>query len=208
MKLIHNYLFRSLCTIMIGLLLLLNPDTPIVLIQVIAALFAVSGLFSVMNYLISRFSKSDVRPALPVAGIGSLLLGFLLGIYPAAFLHFLMYFLGGMILLLGFSQLISVVHYRKVAPIRWTVFVVPVLIIVAGLVVLVHYREVANLPFVILGVCCIFHGLSDLFYGLRLRHYQRQQKKAEQAAAETAIEDAVIVETEEDNHPEGELPVL
>lgn len=204
MKLIHSYLFRSLCTIMIGLLLILNPDTPIMLIQVIAALFAVSGLFSVLNYLISRFSKSEVRPAAPIAGIGSLLFGILLGLYPNAFLHFLMYFLGGMILLLGFSQLVSVIHYRKVAPIRWTVFVIPLLIIVAGLVVLVHYREVASLPFVILGVCCIFHGMSDLFYGLRLRHYQRQQKKEAVESQDPMIEDAVIVETEEETLAEEE----
>lgn len=202
MKLIQSYLFRSLCTIMIGLLLILNPDTPVVLIQVIAALFAVSGLFSVLNYLISRFSKSSVRPAAPLAGIGSLLLGVILGVYPEAFLQFLMYFLGGMILLLGFSQLVSVIHYRKIAPIRWTVFVIPILIIIAGLVVLVHYRKVASLPFIILGACCIFHGLSDLFYGLRLRHYQRQQKKeAESKEEENEIEDAVIVEEAEKETP-------
>lgn len=199
MKLIHSYLFRSLCTIMIGLLLILNPDTPIVLIQVIAALFAVSGLFSVTNYLITRFGKSNVRPAVPLAGLGSLLFGIVLGMYPDAFLQFLMYFLGGMILLLGFSQLVSIFHYRKVAPIRWTVFLVPVLIIVAGFVVLVHYRQVASLPFVILGVCCIFHGLSDLFYGLRLRHFQRQQKQYEEKKEE--IEDAVIVEAAGEETP-------
>lgn len=178
MKLINSYIFRSICMMMVGLLLILNPNTPVILIQVIAALFAVSGLFSLINYVISHFSKKAlVRPTFPVAGVGSLLFGLVLGLYPESFLHFLMYLLGGLILLMGISQLFSVFSYRNVAPLRWTVFVIPVLIILVGLFVLFHYREAANLPFTILGACCIFNGISDLFYGLRLRHYERQSRE-------------------------------
>jgi len=163
---------------MVGLLLILNPDTPILLIQVIAALFALSGLYSIITNIISRFSKNtEIRPSFPIVAIGSLLFGVILGLYPESFLKVLMYLLGALILLLGIGQLLAVFHYRQLAPLKWTVFVIPVLLIFAGIFVLLYYHEAAALPFTILGVCCMFNGLSDLFYGLRLRHYERVNKK-------------------------------
>lgn len=174
MKSVSSYIFRAICTLMIGLLLIINPDTPLFLIEVIAALFAVSGLYSVIANVIQRFSKhSVVRPAFPLAGLGSLLFGLVIGLHPDAFLHILMYLLGGLILLLSIGQLMAIISYRGLVPLKWTVFVIPVLMVLVGLFVMVHYREAASLPFTILGVCCMFNGLSDLFYGLRLRHYER-----------------------------------
>lgn len=174
MKSISSYILRAICTLMIGLLLIINPETPVLLIEVIAALFAVSGLYSVIVNIIQRFSKkSPVRPALPLVGLGSLFFGVIIGVNPDAFLHMLMYLLGGLILLFSMGQLFSILSCRKIVPLKWTVFVIPVLMFLVGLFVLVHYQEAASLPFKILGVCCIFNGVSDLFNGLRLRHYER-----------------------------------
>ena len=81
MKSISSYLLRSLCTLMVGLLLILNPDTPTLLIQVIGALFALSGLYAVLTNIISRFSRNaEIRPSFPLVGIGCLLAGVILGI--------------------------------------------------------------------------------------------------------------------------------
>ena len=200
MKSISSYLLRSLCTLMVGLLLILNPDTPTLLIQVIGALFALSGLYAVLTNTISRFSRNaEIRPSFPLVGIGCLLAGVILGLYPEYFLQGLMYLLGALILLLGIGQLIAVFHYRRLAPLKWSVFVVPVLLILAGIFVLAYYHEAAALPFTILGVCCIFNGLSDLFYGLRLRHYESLNKKfTEYEEVVDEIEDAEEVEEAEE----------
>ena len=64
MKIFSSYIFRSLCMFMIGLLLVLNPDTPAFIVQVIGALFAFSGLMSILHYIRARFSKS--APVVPV----------------------------------------------------------------------------------------------------------------------------------------------
>lgn len=200
MKSISSYLLRSLCTLMVGLLLILNPDTPILLIQVIAALFALSGLYAIITNIIARFNRNaEIRPSFPIVGIGSLLFGVILGLYPEKFLQVLMYLLGAMILLLGVGQLIAVFHYRRLAPLKWSVFVIPVLLILAGIFVLVYYHEAAALPFTILGVCCIFNGLSDLFYGLRLRHYESMNRKY--AEYEEIVDE--IEEVKEEENPES-----
>ena len=72
---------------MIGLLLVLNPDTPAFIVQVIGALFAFSGLMSILHYIRARFSKSaPVVPVFPLTGLGSIGLGVLLGLFPDKFI--------------------------------------------------------------------------------------------------------------------------
>ena len=89
MKIFSSYIFRSLCMFMIGLLLVLNPDTPAFIVQVIGALFAFSGLMSILHYIRARFSKSaPVVPVFPLTGLGSIGLGVLLGLFPDKFIFF------------------------------------------------------------------------------------------------------------------------
>ena len=194
MKLFSSYIFRSLSMFMIGLLLVLNPETPAFIVQVIAALFAFSGVMSILHYIHAQFIKSDVvRPVFPLTGLGSIGLGVLLGLYPEKFIAILMYLLGIVIVVIGMSQLSSVYLYRKVAPVRWWSFFFPLAIAGAGILVLAYPMESASLPFVIIGCCCIFHGASELFYGLRLSAYQRRLKR-EKPVQEPEIQDAVIIE--------------
>ncbi len=189
MKFFTSYIFRSISMFMIGLLLVLNPDTPLFIVQVIAALFAFFGLMSILHYIRAQFSKLDiVRPLFPFTGLGSIGLGVVLGLYPEKFISILMYILGAVIVLIGMNQLSSIFLYRKIAPVRWWSFIMPLCIVGAGILVLAYPLESASLPFVIIGCCCIFNGITELFYGLRLASYQRKLKK------ESAIQDAEIIE--------------
>ena len=198
MKFVTGYIFRSICMLMIGLLLVLNPNTPELIIRVIASLFVLAGIIAILHYLVMRFSKDAIiRPMFPIAGVGSACLGILLSVYPQAFITLLMYMLGGLMLLIGFSQFFTIISQRTIAPIRWWLFLMPVLIIGCGMTVVAYPLESASLPFVILGVCCIFHGISELFFGLRLAIYQRRKKneaRTKQFTREEDIVDAEIVE--------------
>lgn len=201
-----GFLLRSVSLFMIGFLLVLNPDTPVLIVRVVAVLFVFFGLLSLLHYMRARCSKLDVvKPLFPLTGVGSIGLGILLGLYPERFIAVLMYLLGAVIVLFGMNQLSSIVLYRRIAPMRWWAFVMPVAVTVAGIVVLVHPLESAAMPFVVIGCCCIFHGISELFYGLRLSACRRKRAKAEE------IEDAEIVEempatpqVDDPDHTEGE----
>ena len=198
MKFVTGYIFRSICMLMIGLLLALNPNTPELIVRVIASLFVLAGIVAILHYLIMRFSKDAIiRPMFPVAGIGSTCLGFLLSAYPQSFISLLMYLLGGLMLLIGFSQFFTILSQRSIAPMRWWLFLMPLLIIGCGMTVVAYPLQSASLPFVILGACCILHGISELFFGLRLAIYQRRKRKQENAArpfSEEEIVDAEIIE--------------
>lgn len=185
MKVLGSYLFRAVCSILVGFLLAFNPDKmTVLLVQIIGGLFLVSGLVSVINYVVVRYSsKTEVRPMFPIVGVGSLLFGLFLGFFPEYFIAYLMLLLGCLMVVAGIGQLSTLVLYRKVMPFYWPTLLVPFALLVAGGVVVLHPMASASLPFIILGVCCIVYGLSEFIYGLRLRHYL---KKA-----------AVVVEAEE-----------
>lgn len=190
MRFVTGYIFRSICMLMIGLLLVLNPNTPALIVQVIAALFVLAGTVAIFHYLIMRFSKEAVvRPMFPITGLGSIGLGILLALYPQSFISLLMYFLGGLMLLIGISHFYTIMAQRAIAPVRWWLFLIPVALIGCGITVITYPMESATLPFVILGACCIAHGISELFYGLRLAVYQRRQMRAKRNATQPVSAD-------------------
>ena len=58
------------------------------LVQVIGGLFLISGLVSLINYFIIRYSdKVPVKPVFPLVGLGSLLFGVFLGFSLGYSLH-------------------------------------------------------------------------------------------------------------------------
>ena len=54
-------------------------------------------------------------------------------------------------------------------------FVIPLLVLAAGLVVLFNPFEVATIPFIILGASSIVYALTDLFRILRYRKKEESQ---------------------------------
>ena len=57
MKIVNSYIFRAVCALLIGLLLVSNPERMTgLLVQVIGGLFLISGLVSLINYFIIRYS--------------------------------------------------------------------------------------------------------------------------------------------------------
>ncbi len=173
MKVVTSFVFRSICAIVVGFLLVLNPEQmTVVLVQVIGVLFGLSGLFSLLNYVVIRFSrKKEVRPMFPLIGLGSFCFGLLLVIFPGLFIAYLMYMLGALLVFAGISQMVSLIAYRRAMPLHWAPFLVPLLVLIAGIVVLANPFETASLPFMILGICCMGYGLSELINGIRLQRF-------------------------------------
>ena len=107
MKIVNSYIFRAVCALLIGLLLVSNPERMTgLLVQVIGGLFLISGLVSLINYFIIRYSdKVPVKPVFPMVGLGSLLFGVFLGFFPGLFITYLMYIFGFLCLYSGIHLL-------------------------------------------------------------------------------------------------------
>lgn len=163
-----NYsIIRCICALVIGVLLVTWPEAAIIyLVITIGVLFLVPGLISVFGYLTA--GKQSSR-SFPVAGLGSLLFGLWLMIMPAFFVGILMYVLGAILVLAGISQIVNLSAARSRTVVPGGFFVIPVLVLIAGIVVLFNPFTVATVPFIILGVSSIVYGLSDLISIARFR---------------------------------------
>ena len=69
----------------------------------------------------------------------------------------------------GISQIVNLSAARSWTVVPGGFFVVPVLVLIAGVVVLFNPFTAATVPFIILGVSSIVYGLSDLVNIIRFR---------------------------------------
>ena len=186
MRVINSYVFRAVCAILIGFLLVFNPElTSPLIVQVIGALFFLSGLFSLASYVWTRWRvRGQMKPFFPIVGLGSFLFGLFLFFFPGYFILYRMWMLGGLFVLAGINQMAALISYRKVMPLAWAAFLIPSLVLLTGFLIIAHPFESASLPFVILGVCSIGYGLSEFINGIRLHRWLKRAERMAFAEAE------------------------
>lgn len=73
------------------------------------------------------------------------------------------------LVLAGISQIVNLSAARSWTVVPGGFFVIPVLVLIAGIVVLFNPFTAAAVPFIILGVSSIVYGLSDLINIIRFR---------------------------------------
>lgn len=175
MKVLSSYIFRSVCAVLVGCLLAFNPQQiTTLLVQLIGGLFFLSGLGSLLNYVRWQYVKNtNYAPLFPVVGVGSLLFGLFLVFFPSYFITYLMFMLGGLLVVAGVSQLGVLLNYRRVMPLMWITTVVPVLVLCVGLYILFQPMDSASMPFVVLGIASIVYGVFEMINGIRLNRYSR-----------------------------------
>lgn len=160
----------SLCASVVGILLVVWPEAAVVyLVVTVGVLFLLPGLFGIISFFIShRQAKDESGGMFPIVALGSSLLGLWLIVMPAFFVNILMYLLGILLVLGGFVQLMSFIAVRKdKGSIPGICYVIPVLVLLAGVMILVNPFEAATIPFIVLGISSIMYGLTDLFRLIR-----------------------------------------
>lgn len=196
-------IFRALCALFVGFLLVSNPaGMSLLLVQVIGGIFAASGIVAVIGYFTQRARQSGFRPVFPIVGIGSVAFGLFLLLFPGEFVNILMYILGALLILIGIGQISGLVINRTVAPLSWTLFILPVLTTLAGVFVIAYPIAAASIPFTILGIAYLVYGAGELIIGIRFYHFRRlfDATMAAQAAQEAnEVSDADAVEIIEEN---------
>jgi len=187
MKAMNNFVIRGICAIIIGVLLVTWPEAAIVyLIIAIGAMFFVPSLFSLVGYFMKGRQEGSM---FPIVSVGSLLFGLWLMISPAFFVGILMYVLGAVLVFAGISQIVQLVKARGWTQVPVGYYVMPVLILLAGLVVLLNPFAAAAIPFIILGVSSIVYGVTDI---INLIRFKKKEEKT--VVQEVVIEDVTPIE--------------
>ena len=180
MKSINYATMSSVCALIIGVLLVVWPDVAInYLVITIGVLFMLPGLISLVSYMSTARKREEagIRVGFPIIALGSTLFGFWLMIMPSFFINILMYVLGVLLVFGGLVQIMNFMSLRAYSHVPMGVFVIPVLILTAGIVVLFNPFEMATIPFIILGVSAIVYGLTDLIRIIQFRNCLKEENK-------------------------------
>lgn len=203
MKVFQSSLFRALCSIVIGALLIEYPDNTVTWLTVaIGVLFLISGAISCVAYFNARRNVSDVivtdadgrvlrgsRPMPPVVGMGSLIFGLLLTITPNVFVTGLMYILGIILVLGAINQYMALLGARRIGYVTYGLWICPSLILLTGLFVLLKPMESASLPLIILGWCSVLYGVTEIINTVKINAKRKELSHSIQQSDEEHTEE-------------------
>lgn len=215
MKIFQSSIFRAVCALIVGALLIKYPQDGVTwLTMAIGELFLISGIIALIAYWFSRRNSSEYtitdqqgriisngQPTFPIVGCASIILGLVLIISPEGFVHGLMYVLGAMMIVGGIQQLFGLMMARRLGVVHWLFWICPSIILLTGLFVIVKPMETAELPLLILGWCSLLYGVTEIINALllwRIRKGAAQQvQKDDSPVAEEISSELNHSETEE-----------
>jgi hypothetical protein len=108
-------------------------------------------------------------------------------VYRKFFADLLTYLLGFVLVLGGVQQIASLLVARKWSQVSTGFYVMPVLILLAGLLALFNPGGVRSTAFIIIGVAAIVYALTDLLNWYRFMRHRPKE-------AVVVVEDAVVVD--------------
>lgn len=158
-----NYSFiRAICALIIGLILVLVPNVAVnYIIITIGILFLIPGVISTIGYF-TRKREPGITYRFPLEGVGSLLFGLWLIISPTFFANVLMYLLGFILIVGGVQQILSLIVARRWTAVSWYFYIVPLLILIAGIVVIFDPTSSRETILMIIGIACLVYAVSEL----------------------------------------------
>jgi uncharacterized membrane protein HdeD (DUF308 family) len=172
--------------IILGLLFILWPRESVTyLIVTTGVFFILSGVCSFFLWMrrgggggnaAGRFSSLLTWGVIA----GSVLLGLWLVVSPVFFLSVFGFVWGVVLIIAGIQQVASLVKVRKWHVVPLGYYVLPVLILLAGVMILIYPFDAIASTFVLLGSVSLFYGVNELinWYKFRPEKVELQQDDA------------------------------
>ena len=197
MKTFQSSVFRALCAIAVGALLVKYREQTVTWMTIaIGVLFFLSGVFSCAAYLVARGRADDgvevfaadgsrltpVRPTFPIVGIGSLVLGLILTLMPGTFVASLVYLLAAILILGAAGQLMSLVAASRMARVGLYYWIMPSLTLLVGVVAVVSPSSIASAPLFVIGWAMMVYGVVELVNTVKIHRMRKAVERALRAA--------------------------
>lgn len=193
MRILQSSVFRALCAIIIGVLLIKFPDNTVKGITVaIGVLFLISGVISCVTYFWSKRNVSEYKiydaegnlvageqPTFPIVGIGSAILGLILALTPTAFVSALMYVIGAILILGAINQYMNLINGRRYGRVSFWYWLMPTIILLTGLYVLIKPLAPLEIAMLVLGWCTLLYGVVELINALKLYRDKKNWLKSQ-----------------------------
>lgn len=209
MKGLNRTFMRMIIALALGVIFVVFPDkVSDYLVMVVGVAFMAPALIGLISY----FASKNPPKRWPIEGVGSFLFGLWLFIMPDFFANMLILVLGFILALAGVRQMAGLMAARRWSTVPWGFFVVPALILMAGLVALFNPGGVQRTAFIIIGIASLVYGVSELitwYKFLRLRPTETSSfatgsstttssSEKKNVLADDDIEDAEIIEEVKD----------
>ena len=209
MKILQSSVFRAICAIAIGILLIKFPDNTVTWITVaIGVLFLLSGVISIVVYVNARKNVAEYKitdaegnvitnteqPTFPIVGVGSMILGAMLALTPNVFITALMYIIGGILILGAINQYMWLVNGRRYGKIGFGYWVFPSLILLTGLYVIIKPMAPVNVAMLVLGWCSLLYGVTELINALKFHSDKRKLREAQEIPVAEEVKEDVTLE--------------
>lgn len=173
----RNSLFRGILTIALGSILLFVPGlTMQTVIIIIGAMLVLSGLVTLI--LSNRKKAGSVNGFLSTQGIMTVLFGIVFIASPSVMVKVFVVFLGIILLILGFFQLLGSLGTLTRSAWGWIYFLIALMTFGSGIFLLTDPFKSAEAILAFLGAILILNGLSELFMAWKVSRQPQTYKGA------------------------------
>ena len=197
MKVIHSSIFRAVCAIIVGVLLIQYREQTVTWITIaIGVLFFLSGVISLASYWAAKrnaekmqgqiLSDSNGKPIMgmmpkfPLVSVGSLILGLLLALMPQVFIAWLMFILAFILILGALTQFVNLTSAAKMGRVGILFWLFPSALLLLGLLAIIKPSAIASAPLFIIGWGMLIYGVVELLNAFKISNNKRIWLKNQQ----------------------------
>ena len=197
MKVIHSSIFRAVCAIIVGVLLIQYREQTVTWITIaIGVLFFLSGVISLASYWAAKrnaekmqgqiLSDSNGKPIMgmmpkfPLVSVGSLILGLLLALMPQLFIAWLMFILAFILILGALTQFVNLASAAKIGRVGILFWLFPSVLLLLGLLTIIKPSAIASAPLFIIGWGMLIYGVVELLNAFKISNNKRIWLKNQQ----------------------------
>ena len=197
MKVIHSSIFRAVCAIIVGVLLIQYREQTVTWITIaIGVLFFLSGVISLASYWAAKrnaekmqgqiLSDSNGKPIMgmipkfPLVSVGSLILGLLLALMPQVFIAWLMFILAFILILGALTQFVNLASAAKMGRVGILFWLFPSALLLLGLLAIIKPSAIASAPLFIIGWGMLIYGVVKLLNAVKVSNNKRIRLKNQQ----------------------------
>ena len=190
MKVIHSSIFRAVCAIIVGVLLIQYREQTVTWITIaIGVLFFLSGVISLASYWAAKrnaekmqgqiLSDSNGKPIMgmmpkfPLVSVGSLILGLLLALMPQVFIAWLMFILACILILGALTQFVNLASAAKMGRVGILFWLFPSVLLLLGLLAIIKPSAIASAPLFIIGWGMLIYGVVELLNAFKVSNNKR-----------------------------------
>lgn len=197
-------IIRSIITLLLGLAIVIWPDIAVNLFVRIlgAVMLLVGGVSLAINFT----GKERLGSLFAMSGIISAVFGVILLVFPDFFVNLVSYLFGVLMIFFSIGQIVTLISAGKYAKVKFTYYIIPILIFIGGVVMLINPYNAVSTIFIVFGIALILYAVMEFLLAVK---FGKLFKEAEAAAArEEAKAEAIDVEVIESKVLPQEEPAI